>query len=116
MGNEKVSIVFILLISPAFSQEFDFDRTQEESLQSAEIQKLSPIGVQTDRLLLSKSNEDYPVTPGDVYNIAYLRSNQQVTYLLLVESDYTVNLNIFGKINAGNLTFTEFKKIIGICT
>ena len=86
------------------------------NLEPAEIQPVSPIDINTERLLLSMSTEDYPVTPGDVYNIAYLRSNQQVTYQLLVESDYTVNLNIFGKINAGNLTFTEFKKIIGICT
>ena len=107
-----VLIVFILLISPAFSQEFDFDRTPEVSLQSTEIQPVSPIDINTERLLLSMSTEDYPVTPGDVYNIAYLRSSQQVTHQLLVESDYTVNFNIFGKINAGNLTFTEFKKII----
>ena len=64
------------------------------------------------RLLLAMSTEDYLVTPGDVYKLTYLSSNELITYEVVLESDFNLNLNVFGKINAENLTFTALKKLV----
>jgi len=104
--------IFVLIITPAFSQEFNLTGDSTKNLEPAELQSVSPISVNTERLLLSMSSEDYPVTPGDVYNLTYLRSNRLVSQQIIVESDYTVKLSIFGEINAKNLTFPAFKKLL----
>jgi len=66
----------------------------------------------TDRLQLAVSSKNYPATPGDVYRITFVLGGETVSTEVLVESDYTVNLNIFGKINAENMTFSELKPIV----
>ena len=63
------------------------------------------------RMLLSMSTEDYLVTPGDVYKLTYLSSNELISYEVVLESDFNLNLNVFGKINAENLTFTALKSL-----
>jgi polysaccharide export outer membrane protein len=62
-----------------------------------------------NRLELSKSRGNYPVTPGDIYELTYRSAGQSVVNDVLVESDYTLNLNIFGKMKGENLTFPELK-------
>jgi protein involved in polysaccharide export with SLBB domain len=52
------------------------------------------------------------VTPGDVYRITFVLGGDRVSNEVLVESDYTVNLNIFGKINAQNMSFSALKPIV----
>jgi len=64
------------------------------------------------RILLSLSARDYPVTPGDVYIIAYVSADSEVSYETVVESDNIVNLGIFGEIDAKNLTFPEFSRLV----
>ena len=66
----------------------------------------------TDNLQLAISSKDYPVTPGDVYTLTFLMANQTVANTLLVESDYTINMTIFGKLNARGMTFAELKPVI----
>ena len=65
-----------------------------------------------DRLLLAVSSKNYSVTPGDVYRLSFLLANEPVSNEILVESDYTLNLNIFGKVNAENMSFAELKPIV----
>ena len=65
-----------------------------------------------DRLLLAISAKNYAVTPGDRYRLTFLLANEAVSNEILVQSDYTVNLNIFGKVNAENMSFSELKPIV----
>ncbi len=69
------------------------------------------------RLELSRSRDNYPVTPGDSYRLTYRSAGREVASDVLVESDYTVDLNLFGKLNAEGMTFpqlkTQVEKIIG---
>ncbi|MBN1836342.1 MAG: SLBB domain-containing protein, partial [Spirochaetales bacterium] len=65
-----------------------------------------------ERLLLAVSSPNYRVTPGDVYRLSFLLGNEPVTNEILVESDYTLNLNIFGKVNAENMTFAALKPVV----
>ncbi len=62
-----------------------------------------------NRLLLSKSRRNYPVTPGDVYELTYRSAGKETSTDILVESDYTLNLSIFGKVNTENMTFPQLK-------
>jgi polysaccharide export outer membrane protein len=61
------------------------------------------------RVELSKSRANYPVTPGDSYTLSYRMAGKDVTSEILVESDYTLNLNVFGKIKGEGLTFPQLK-------
>lgn len=62
-----------------------------------------------DRLRLAISSAEYPVTPGDVYQLTFLQGVESVTTQLIVESDYSVYLGVFGEINARGLRFAELK-------
>ena len=62
------------------------------------------------RTLLAVSNPDYLVSPGDVYTLTYNREQFVVTQNLIVEPDLNVDLSVFGVLQAGSLTFVEFKR------
>lgn len=57
-------------------------------------------------------NTDYPVTPGDTYQVSYLLSTQKVNLSFYVEGDYTINLAYFGKFNVQGMTFAELKFLV----
>jgi len=83
--------------------------------EAEEVRRLVPLEAEStleERLLLAVSSKDYPVTPGDVYRLAFLLANETVSNEVVVESDYTVNLNIFGTVNAENMSFAELKPIV----
>ncbi len=65
-----------------------------------------------NRLSLAKSNTDYPATPGDVYSLAYRYAGKEVSEDVMIESDYTLDLNIFGKLDVEGMTFPELKRKI----
>ena len=65
-----------------------------------------------ENLQLAISSRDYPVTPGDVYMLSFIMAGNPVTNTLLVESDYTINLDVLGKIDAKDMTFPALKPII----
>lgn len=62
-----------------------------------------------DRLQLAIANRDYPVTPGDVYQLTFLQGIEQVVTQVVVESTYRLNLGVFGEVNARGMTFAELK-------
>jgi len=64
------------------------------------------------RTLLAVNNPDYPVSPGDVYTLAYNREQGIVTQILIVEPNMTVDLSIFSVVQAESLTFVEFKRTV----
>jgi polysaccharide export outer membrane protein len=64
------------------------------------------------RVMLAITTPDYPVTPGDVYKLTYIRLNEVVSADAIVSSDFTLNLNLFGSLNAGNITYSELKNRI----
>ncbi|MBN1698287.1 MAG: SLBB domain-containing protein [Spirochaetales bacterium] len=64
------------------------------------------------KVLLAVSTAAYPVTPGDVYQLVYMDSQGLRSLEMIVSGDYSVNLTLFGKINAENLTYTRLQKKI----
>jgi len=63
-----------------------------------------------NKLLLSLSSEDYPVTPGDTYRLTYLTADRLISLDVVAESDFSVNLGFFGKIPGRGKTFLELKR------
>lgn len=57
-------------------------------------------------------NTNYPVTPGDIYQLTYLGSTEEMNLSFYVESDYTINLSYFGKFNVKDKNFAELKYMI----
>ena len=63
-----------------------------------------------ERLLLATSSLDYPVTPSDIYTLTFFRNTgDPTTQRIQVASDFSVDLGIFGKIDARELTFPALK-------
>lgn len=65
-----------------------------------------------ENLQLAISDPQYPVTPGDVYTLTFLRAGTAISNTLQVESDYTINMTIFGKLNARGMTFSQLKPAV----
>lgn len=104
---KKALIVSLLCISALYTLYAQQEPEVISSLVPLEAE-LSP----EDRLLLAVSSKNYSVTPGDVYRLTFLLANEPVSNEILVENDYTLNLNIFGKVNAENMSFAELKPIV----
>ncbi len=67
---------------------------------------------QEQRLQLAIASEDYPVTPGDVYRLTYRQADTPVTNDFLVESNYTINMKVFGSLSATGMTFAQLKPVV----
>ena len=64
-----------------------------------------------ERLQLAISSLDYPVTPGDIYQLSYRESaGTIVTRRFQVDSNSLLDLGVFGKIPASNMMFQELKE------
>lgn len=83
----------------------------ETAVPQAEV-PIESIAVDANNLQLAISSRNYPVTPGDVYIISFIMAGTPIQNTLLVESDYIINLDVLGKINAKNMTFPTLKPII----
>lgn len=62
------------------------------------------------RALLAFTTPDYPVTPGDVYALVFLRGATSDSISVMVPADYIVNLGVFGVLDARGLSFARFKE------
>lgn len=92
------ALVLSILAGAAFAQEEGADARDR----AAEAE---------ERLRLAVSSLEYPVTPGDEYRLTYRQTSEMlITRDVLVEGDSTVDLGIFGKMNAYGLTFIELKR------
>ena len=62
------------------------------------------------RALLAMTTDDYPVTPGDVYSVTFLKTSDTATISLVVQNDYSVNLGVFGHMYARGMLLTDLKR------
>lgn len=65
-----------------------------------------------ERLHLATSNGAYPVTPGDAYRLTFQQGQALSALEIMVGSDYTIQLNVFGTLNAAGMTFVQVKQTI----
>ncbi|MBI9097224.1 MAG: SLBB domain-containing protein [Spirochaetaceae bacterium] len=102
---KKILITFILLSLAAFHiQAQDILSTSNNTVSLAQLVQM--------RAAFIMVNTDYPVTPGDTYQLNYLVSTQKITLPFYIEGDYTINLAYFGKFNVQGKTFGELKYMI----
>ena len=101
------ALALVLLCGPALPASA---RTREQRLlREPAVIAGEPIVDVTQRLQLATADSEYPVTPGDIYRITYLRAGELVTSDVTVENDYIVSLNVFGEVDAAGLTFAELR-------
>lgn len=72
----------------------------EEELQAA----------QMDRVRIAISNTNYPITPGDIYELTYYIAGEQITRQMTVTSDYMIDLGIFDMMNVVAMEFPELER------
>ncbi len=65
-----------------------------------------------ERVVLANSVKDYPVTPGDVYTLTYLTSGGSRAIDVTVQSDFSLNLGVFGELSAKDITYQELRQKI----
>jgi polysaccharide export outer membrane protein len=101
--NTVCSIIFILNLIPIFAQHSDSfedkDKSEMDFLNSAE-----------DRVILASAVKEYPVTPGDVYKLTYLTTRGSQSVEATVQSDYSLNLGVFGSLSALGKTYQELRR------
>jgi protein involved in polysaccharide export with SLBB domain len=59
---------------------------------------------------LALSNPDYLVTAGDIYTLAYTANGAAVTYIITVDSSYSIRISNLGVIDVAGKTFRQLKK------
>ena len=64
------------------------------------------------RALLALSTSDYPVTPGDVLSLSFLKIATPDTINCVIGSNYELNLGLFGLVDARGKTFRELKTLV----
>jgi polysaccharide export outer membrane protein len=97
------ALIFVLLGIKGFTQEVAPGGNMAAFASPTEIQQ---------RLQLAIAGDDYPVTPGDVYRLTYRQAETPIATDLLVESNYTINMKVFGSLYAAGMTFAQVKPLI----
>ncbi|MDA3810150.1 MAG: SLBB domain-containing protein [Spirochaetaceae bacterium] len=96
--------ILLLIVSAYYVQSQDVLSTSNSSVSLAQLVQLRAAYVMV--------NTDYPVTPGDTYQVSYLISTEKVNLPFYIEGDYTINLAYFGKYNVKDKTFAELKFMV----
>jgi protein involved in polysaccharide export with SLBB domain len=100
----------VLLFSQAIEQiQQDHKETSNEPGAG---QAEETVEEQMQRLQLAISHDEYPVTPGDMYRITFTTAGNLVSNTIFVQSDYTINLGVFGTIDVRGMSFPQLKKRI----
>ena len=86
--------------------------TQGNGTQGKEIQTEEELDFSNmeNYVLIANSSKDYPVTPGDVYRLAYAAGTSAISYLIPVDSTYTIRISNLATINGEGKTFLQLKK------
>ncbi len=58
---------------------------------------------------LAMSSNDYPVTAGDIYTLAFALNGAPVTYVISVDTTYRIRVANFAILDAKGLTFNQLK-------
>jgi len=77
---------------------------------SSSLEHESVLGEFEERAILAMTTPDYPVTPGDRYTLSYIHSLRTITVPIIVDHEGEVNLSVFGRIDARDMTFSELKE------
>lgn len=64
------------------------------------------------RLRLATSSGIYPVTPGDAYRLTFQQGSTSTALEIQVGNDCMIQLNVFGKLNAAGMTFSQVKETV----
>lgn len=68
--------------------------------------------VQQERVLAAISNNQYPVTPGDMLSLVYTEGRTTITLSLQVDGSYRVVIPTFGTVEGRGKSFVEFAREI----
>jgi polysaccharide biosynthesis/export protein len=69
-------------------------------------------GMPSDALRIALATEDYPVTPGDAYTLTWWQADTPETASLVVSSSCSIDMGIFGSVDADGITATRLKSIV----
>ncbi len=86
---------------------FGQDQTVPDKTSGQRMSTLADLGA---RLAVAVATEEYPVTPGDVYTLTYQTAAQAIVYDVVVQSDYAVDLRLFGRLRGESKSFLELRK------
>lgn len=91
------------------------DKAENKTQQKTEdtnsfIKENSLLENSVNSVLIANSSKDYPVTPGDVYQLAYAVGTTAVTYQIPVDSTYSIKIANLAVINGEGKTFLQLKK------
>jgi len=92
--------------APAVSGSARADLTTDRT----QVQRMVALADPLARLAVAVATEDYPITPGDVYTLTYLTAGQPVAYDVVVQSDYTIDLRLFGRVTGQRKTFHQLRR------
>jgi protein involved in polysaccharide export with SLBB domain len=98
------------LVIPFYKQSLGF--SQSGSTANASVTAASAAvtgGVNPQNVQIAMSSPDYPVTPGDVYTLAYAAGSESVTYSIAVDTTYQVRVANLDIVDATGKTFNQLK-------
>lgn len=64
------------------------------------------------QVIRAMSNSDYPITPGDIFQLTYKASNEIVNYSIQVDGQYKLDIPGFDALNVKGLNFAQLKTAI----
>jgi len=96
------SIILIISIARLFAQT-------NNSVDDKNINENSLLNSAADRVILASAVKDYPVTPGDVYKLSYMTARGIHSLEITVQSDFSLNLSVFGTLSAQAQTYQELR-------
>lgn len=108
-GTASRAIPLLLLLLLACTAPLAAQTPEEQALRRPPRISGAAIVEPAVQLQLATADANYPVTPGDVYTLTYLRAGEPVVTQVTVENDYSINLNIFGRVDARGLTFAQLR-------
>ncbi len=85
---------------------------QQQGRQAAPAGAAAPAAAVDPRLQLAVASETYPVTPGDIYRLTFRQGDTTIMSDLMVEGDFTLDMNVFGKLNTTGMRFSDLKPIV----
>lgn len=116
MTNKRNFLVAVLLLcamalfaDAAFVKSNLFPSEQSFSYSSQVAVSGAGANLPGDAALLAVGTPDYPVRPGDVYQLSYSDGQRTIVEPIMVDSSYNVSISNIGKVSAKGLTYIEFK-------
>ncbi len=118
VNNSATDLSGFVINSPLYSNFTEIDKLSMENMrQQSFIEQLGLQSVEkvidNNIMLLSAiSDSNYPITPGDTFQVDYLEGYDTKQLLLQVDSEYNVNIPLITQINAENMKLTTLVEAI----